>query len=254
MKQKGTPIDGIRLSPRVFLRDGIFYLAVVAAFLLVAFSGHFTPLYAWLFLGGYALYVGMLYVDTKRHRNELDSGDDEHDEGMGLGAATVWLLVCISALGVACFFLVEETIEISHVLGVNPYVVAVILTAAATSIPDTIISVTAAKKGGEDAEEAIVNAFSSNIFDILICLSVPVLIYGSAIEIAVGESAVSLVMLAVTTVITLILCKTGNTVTRTEAWILVGMYGVFLASVIFNEQIINLLGLRDALGLPPLAG
>jgi len=42
MKKKGTPIDGIRISPRVFMRDGVFYLVVVLAFILVAFSGHFS--------------------------------------------------------------------------------------------------------------------------------------------------------------------------------------------------------------------
>ncbi len=241
MRKQGQSFDGIHISPRVFLRDGIFYLLVVIAFMCVIFSGHFTRLYAWLFLGGYAFYVGMLYVDTKRHRKGLDNVDDESDEElMTPGAAAIWLVVSVAALGVACLFLVEHTIKISHLLGMNSYVVAVILTAAATSIPDTLISVAVARKGGEHAEDAIVNAFSSNIFDILICLSVPVLLYGAPIPTEVDQSSVSIVMLVLCTVIALVLCKTGNKVTRWEAWVLIAMYALFIASAIFNEPLLRI--------------
>jgi len=186
----------------------------------------------------------MLFAHTNRPRDGLaDDDDDDDDDEMGLAKAAVWLLVCVGALGVSCYFLVEHTIEISRVLGVNAYVVAVVLTAAATSIPDTLISVAAAKKGGEDAEEAIVNAFSSNIFDILICLSVPVLLYGGTVDIDLGESVVSIVMLGVTTVVTLILVKRGNIVRRRDAYIMIGLYVVFLSSALFNKQILDLFGI-----------
>ena len=211
IRKSGQETNGIYISPRVFVRDGLFYLAVVIAFICVVFSGEFKIMYAWLFLGGYVFYVGMLYVDTRRHRETAEELADDEEERMSLGGAITWLVVSMSVLGVACFYLVQSTIVISSTLGVNSYVVAVVLTAAATSIPDTLISVAVARKSGVEAEGAIVNAFSSNIFDILICLSVPVLFYGSAIPTDYTESGLSVILLAICTIVTLVLCKTGNT-------------------------------------------
>ncbi len=242
IRKSGQEIDSIYISPRVFVRDGLFYLAVVIAFICVVFSGEFKIMYAWLFLGGYVFYVGMLYVDTRRHRESAEeSAEEKEEEIMSLGRAITWLVVSMSVLGVACFYLVEATIIISGAIGVNSYVVAVVLTAAATSVPDTLISIAVARKSGEEAEGAIVNAFSSNIFDILICLSVPVLFYGAAIETDYTESGLSVILLAVCTIATLILCKTGNRLTRLEAWILIALYVLFVGAAIFNDQIASCL-------------
>lgn len=252
-KARGQRMEGIRISQHVFLRDGIFYLFVVGAFLGVALSGTFSKVAAVAFLALYALYVVVLYVDTRRHRAALagdsaegaqarETGSGE-DERMSLPAALTWLFVSVGALGVACYFLVEATIEVSREhLDVPPYVVAVILTAAATSIPDLLISVASARKSGEEAEEAIVNAFSSNIFDVLVCLSIPALLFPDVIHLEVRESVVSLVLLAVTTVITLVLCKSGNRLTVGEAWVLVGLYFAFVASAVFNDEVLALFG------------
>jgi cation:H+ antiporter len=242
IRKSGQKTDSIYISPRIFVRDGIFYLLVVIAFICVVFSGEFKLIYAWLFLGGYVLYVGMLYVDTRRHRESLGNKTDEEDsEKMSLAGAITWMIVSMGALGIACFYLVQSTITISHALGVNSYVVAVVLTAAATSIPDTLISIAVARKGGEHAEDAIVNAFSSNIFDILICLSVPVLLYGAAIPTDYAQSGLSVILLAVCTIVTLILCKTGNRLTRVESWFLIAMYVLFVGTAIMNDRVVSYL-------------
>ena len=49
-----------------------------------------------------------------------------------------------------------------------------VVIAAGTSVPDTALSVISARKGQYDA--AISNVFGSNIFDICVCLSIPILL------------------------------------------------------------------------------
>ena len=246
-RRKGEKLEAIHISPHVFVRDGLFYLLVILVFVaVVVVNQSLSLLWAGIFLGLYGVYVFILYRDTKRHR-DADSGSGEGEEDgaeMSFGLAVVWLLVSVGVLGVACYYLVEHTIAISDELGVNAYVVAVVLTAAATSIPDTLISVAAAKKAGAGAEEAIVNAFSSNIFDVLVCLSVPVLLYGDKIDINVSENIVNLAFLIVVTVITLVVIKVGNSVTRAKGWFLLGLYVVFVASALLNNPILELLGVE----------
>merc|ERR1719424_2479123 len=60
--------------------------------------------------------------------------------------------------------------------GVAPYFTAVILGAAASSVPDTYISYKNAMKG--DYDDAVANAIGSNIFDICFALGFPLFLYG----------------------------------------------------------------------------
>jgi cation:H+ antiporter len=247
MKKRGRSMNAINISPEVFLRDGVFYLFVVLLFIGVVLTGTFSKVFAWVFLGLYGLYVYKLYRVTKKHRRDTSKTTavtPEDADRMSLARASIWLVLSTFMIGLACYFLVEQTIVVSEYLAINPYVVAVILTAAATSIPDTIISVAAAKQSGEDSEAAIVNAFSSNIFDVLVCLSVPTLLFPGELHIKLSDSIVSLVLLAVMTFVTLAMIRVGNRVTKTKAYILLAMYAVFVVCAVLNTPIIEWLGLE----------
>ena len=52
----------------------------------------------------------------------------------------------------------------------------VVFAAAATSVPDTILSVKDAMKGNYD--DAVANAIGSNIFDVCVSLGLPITLYG----------------------------------------------------------------------------
>lgn len=93
--------------------------------------------------------------------------------------------------------------SLSHILNVPIYIVAVLLTASATSVPDTVISIRDAQKGNYD--DAISNALGSNIFDITFALGFPLLIYGiiyDPIDISEAEdiSELRFILLSLTTV------------------------------------------------------
>jgi len=100
-----------------------------------------------------------------------------------------WWVIIVSTLvmSIGSFFLVQATDwlgkDIYQVpllgefkgLGIPLIFVAVILSAAASSLPDTVISVLDAKKGHYD--DAISNALGSNIFDISFAIGLPLLLY-----------------------------------------------------------------------------
>ncbi len=64
----------------------------------------------------------------------------------------------------------------ANALNVPHYFTAVIFAAAATSVPDTVLSVKDALRG--DYDDAISNALGSNTFDITVALGLPLLAYG----------------------------------------------------------------------------
>ena len=115
--------------------------------------------------------------------------------------------------------------------------------AAASSVPDTLLSIAAAKRGDDDG--AVSNAFGSNIFDICICLSVPLIagIYlnnGEPIDLSVdGKPMPGLfglqVLLVTMTAITLGMLAHRLELTLRKSCILVGMYLVFIAYAVLGS-------------------
>ena len=88
-----------------------------------------------------------------------------------------YLTFIISILIIAglSWVLVESAIKMSAILGIPEAIVALTVLAIGTSVPDTISSVIVAKQGRGGM--AISNAIGSNIFDILIGLGVPWLVF-----------------------------------------------------------------------------
>ena len=137
----------------------------------------------------------------------------------------------------ACYWLVEVTQSTAHTLDVPLFFVAVILAAAASSVPDTFLSVGAAMRGDDDG--ALSNAFGSNIFDICVCLSIPLLV-GSFLNgwqpillTQDGEPMVGLsglrILLCSLTMVTLLIMWHNRQLTKQKTYILIGLYGLFVA-------------------------
>ena len=60
-------------------------------------------------------------------------------------------------------------------MGIPIYFIAVVLASAATSVPDTILSMKDAQKGNYD--DAVSNALGSNIFDVCFALGFPLFLF-----------------------------------------------------------------------------
>ena len=90
---------------------------------------------------------------------------------------SAWAVLALAILNLsgACYLLADGVIRIATSLGMNTFFIAVIVAAAATSVPDTIISMKDAVKGNYD--DAVANAVGSNIFDLCLCLGFPVFLY-----------------------------------------------------------------------------
>ncbi len=181
-------------------------------------------------------------------------GEEEDDDSAGilfgvadvpLNMVTAWTVIVVStafAAG-ACYFLVDATRAAATELGVPTFFVAVIVAAAASSVPDTFLSIGSAMRG--DDSGAVSNAFGSNIFDICICLSIPLLVnsyltgWQPVSLLQDGEPIPGLVglriLLVVLTIVTLAIIWHNRQLTRTKAFVLCGLYGVFIAYAVLGS-------------------
>ena len=157
------------VSSRVILRDGSWLIGIQIIILGLLWRGVFGAIEASGLLLYYALYMRRLVTSNKgRNLDVLKSRELQLKVIRMIGAGVL-------VLGVSCFVLVEGCVRISQLAGWSLSATALIVAAAATSLPDTFISLRDCVKGA--SVEGVSNAIGSNIFDLCVALGLPVLIY-----------------------------------------------------------------------------
>jgi cation:H+ antiporter len=237
----------LRIQKRVVRRDGFLYVAVVVALILAIWFGPESggesvthALSMWEGLGGvllYLAYVVVLIIQARPKGSGTESpppraADPEPRSRDELLAAwkpwrtTAFVAIGMAGIGLATHFLVYSSLAVFRVLGFSEAIAGVTLLAAATSLPDTLMSVFAVRRG--DADGAVSNAFGSNSFDVLICLGLPVLVTGG-IEVHWGEAWPMLFFLLGSTIMSVVFLITDWTLTRLEAAVMGAVYVLFVA-------------------------
>ncbi len=252
----------IKVSRKVILRDGIS-LILAEMLLITIVSG--STLYAWhglLLMGIYGLYLLMTFKTMQRvvvppgtpapplpvykvtnpveSLLTLDLAPVFLTKGVTTRRMWTLLLVSVSIIGLACLILVYSCEELGAALGIHYYFVAVIIAAAATSVPDTIISYRDAMRGEYD--DAVANALGSNIFDICFALGFPLFVYSSiygsiSMNVAVVHNVSEIrVLLVVLTILAFLIYIIGQYMGRLKALLLLALYLVFTAYILGRAQ------------------
>ncbi len=149
-------------------------------------------------------------------------------------------LVCY-LLVVACEWMGEEYYQVPYLgtfsgLNIPVMFVALILASAASSFPDTIISIKDAQNGKYD--DSIANALGSNIFDVCFALGFPLFIFTILKgPIQMPEEIIALsselrFLLWILTIIAVIIYTWGKYITRAKAYILLSIYFLFVLYII----------------------
>ena len=231
---------GVVVKSEVVKRDGLLYVFVVLAFVVLFYLSPAGEkegtrvLSASIGFGSillYIAYVVFLFVQSNKAASldEVSVSEGEETTAIEPGwKSFARILVGMAGVGVACHFLVEYGLQLITDLGFSPAVAGVTVLAAATSLPDTLLSIFAAKRG--DADGAIANAFASNTFDILICLGLPILVMGG-LAMNWDDGWPILVCLLLSTVTAVFLMITDWKLTRFEACFKLLLYVAFCVAI-----------------------
>ncbi|MFB6310271.1 MAG: sodium:calcium antiporter [Salinirussus sp.] len=223
-------------SRTLVYKEAQFYMIAVAALIITlalaviyfpipgpTLSGRLTRALALLPLALYGLYIFIQWQDFG------DSSEPIQQEGVRIRREWVRLGLGLLLILVAVEQLVGAVEGLNHTFGIPEFLGGVSILAAATSLPDTLVSVRAAREGR--AVTSLGNVLGSNTFDLLVAIPVGVLIAGSAPV----NFAVAIPMLGVLTVATILLfamLRTDLELSDLESYFLLGAYAVFIVWVI----------------------
>jgi Ca2+/Na+ antiporter len=250
----------INVSKKVILRDGLF---LIGAELILIFLISGTTLQWWhgfILMLTYGVYMTYMLMSMKKvDSNEEEADDDENDDNSEVGVIkglltlnleavfirnneissnNSWalLLFSMAVIGSACLLLVFSCEMIGTALGIHIMFISVVLASAATSVPDTIISMRDAKKGNYN--DAIANALGSNIFDICFALGFPLflycIIYGpiNMDPETLAHTSQLRILLLIFTILAFFIYFVGSKMGKSKAFMLIGIYLLFTTYIV----------------------
>lgn len=216
-KRMTTSYDLIAIDLPLFIGSALL-------FSLMVWDGSFSLPEGILSICGIVVYL-VYAVTVDRELEGAASADGSENR---LGWKPPMLLVLSSVfIFFGAKYTVESVINISQIFNIAPAIIAVTAVAIGTSLPELVVSITAAKKGM--SELAIGNVLGSNIFNLFAVMGVSSL-FGT---IYVPESILSFslpMMLAVTLIFVFI--AQDKIVTRWEGWLFLITYCFFLGRVL----------------------
>lgn len=255
----------IQVSRRVIFRDGIALILCELVLIVILSSYRLFWWHGLLLMLMYGIYV--LYMVRAMRRRQKAAGTEpvasppvfENGsvgeerpsrvrsllkldlEALIIGSQPInnrnaWLLLSVATaiIAAACAVLVYACESFGEAVGFPIYFVAVIIAAAATSVPDTIISMRDGMRGNYD--DAVSNALGSNIFDICFALGLPLFLYTffyGPIDLPSGSEVGELrLILLLLTVAALLIFILGKKMTLFKASLLIGLYLTFTAYII----------------------
>ncbi|MCS3922152.1 cation:H+ antiporter [Methanococcus voltae PS] len=230
--------DTIKVEKKTILRDTLFYILSIGALIFFTLQGQYTAFSGYVLIAIYLAYLVVLYSQFKSHKKEMQQSiqngeycdeECELEEDTTYSEIMFWITAGIFIIWFAIDGLVQAAITLSSILSIPVFITSVIIVAACTSIPDTILSVNSAKRG--DADGAIANAIGSNIFDICICLGLPMIIAGAVLPVNPSDSLGVLAFVVISMVTTSgLLLK--NKITKKDAYLMFFVYLLFIAYIV----------------------
>jgi cation:H+ antiporter len=228
--------DPLESNRTLVYKEAQFYMLAVSvllitfAFAVIYYPGGATltgvvtrPLAA-IPLALYGLYVFIQYQDTADH----DPGTDWTDD-IAVRRQWLFLLLGLAVILVAVENLVHAVGVIGRAAGVQEFLLGVTILAAATSLPDTLVSVRAARD--DRGVTSLANVLGSNTFDLLVAIPLGVFIAGAWTV----DFAMAVPMFGVLTGATVLLftaLRTDLVLSELESYALLGAYAAFVAWVV----------------------
>ncbi len=175
----------------------------------------------------YLLYVYIQSMETRDFRRNAEKREVLGITGEDIEVGKEWFKLILSLVLIVASVegLVQGAIFLGEYFNTPDFIWGVTVLAAATSIPDAVISIKIARKF--QGSVSLGNVLGSNIFDLLVAVPIGILIAGTAL-VNFTIAAPLMLFLAFITIVMFIFLRTNLALLRWEGLVLLGLYVFFV--------------------------
>lgn len=171
----------------------------------------------------------LFYIISMARKNRAAKKEVEKPK-FKLSMSIVLILVGLVGVVGGAELVVSSASTIATAMGVSERIIALTVVAFGTSLPELVTTITAAKRG--ETELLVGNIIGSNIFNICIVLGLPVALFGTITP--DSFEVLDLVMLIGSTIILLVVARTGKKITRGEGALMLAIFAVYYGYLVTN--------------------
>lgn len=164
-------------------------------------------------------------------KEELDRNEKNIKGNRNIIINFLKIILGIVALKFGADFVVDNAVNIAHIIGISEKIIGVTIIAIGTSLPELVSSVTAVAKGENDM--AVGNIVGSNIFNILLILGVSSTICPINYSVSYNFDMIYLIITGILLAIFPYIGKGTRALDRAEGIIFVLMYLAYIACLLF---------------------
>lgn len=218
---------GVILPMKVKLRWDYIATLLVAGilYLLIAFDLELSRADGILLLILFVVFIGLTIRDALINRIQ----STEEFELLSAGRCILYIVGGLAAIVFGGDLVVDNASKIASSFGLSQNLIGLTIVALGTSLPELVTSVVASKKGENGL--AIGNVIGSNLFNILMVLALSATISPITIN---PLSVQDTMILIVSTIVTLILCRRKNEISRMDGVVMLLIYTAYTAFIIFR--------------------
>lgn len=229
-------VHPLKITNRIIKVDVPMVLAASGLLYVLALDGLLSPLDgAIIFLGLIGYSVFMYYQIRKDRENNISINGGETKLKESPTAVfylkfVVLLLIGLVLIVMGSRFMVHSAVEIAGVLGISELIIGLTIVSIGTSLPEVATSVSAVRHG--DSDTAVANVMGSNLYNILLTLSLTVLIAPGAIDVSMDAVNLDLPFMLIVAGGCLPLFWPGKVLGRPEAFGFLSYYGLYLTYLV----------------------
>lgn len=208
----------LTITKRQLLRDGLIMIGSVLLLFFIGFDHNLSRLDGIIFIIIYAIYFITLYREEKVFA-KIKRTPRMHLAWSFLSIASGLILLIYSSNTV-----IEKALKLAENWEISQTFIGIIIIGLGTSLPELVLTISAIIKKAYGL--SVGNLIGSNIFDILFALGI-----GSAISgFSVNTELLSfdIPILFITSIIVVLLFRSGFRIKKTEAVLLLAVYVVYV--------------------------
>jgi cation:H+ antiporter len=197
-------------------------LAGVLLLLMIFWDLFLSRTEAFILLGLFAAFMALTVRDALINRVQAE----EIQETLPPVRCFFYIIGGLAAIVWGGDLVVDCASQIALAFGLSQTLVGLTVVALGTSLPELVTSIVASRKGENGL--ALGNVIGSNIFNIMMVLAVSAAVKPISVNLFAVIDAVCLVVFSL---ITLILCRSRERLSRMEGLIMLGMYTGYLVYI-----------------------
>lgn len=234
-------VQPLKITNRIIKVDVPMVIIASTLLFVLAIDGLLSPLDGGIIFGGLILYSIFMYFQIRKDRknnkknNKLNGLAEQPDldepvTSFFYGKYILLLLAGLVFIVMGSRWMVASAVEIAGVLGISELIIGLTIVSIGTSLPEVATSVAAVRRG--DSDTAVANVMGSNLYNILLTLSLTVLIAPGAIDVSQEAINLDLPIMVIVAIACLPLFWPGKELGRKEAFGFLFYYGAYMTYLV----------------------